>query len=474
MAISDIISALLNPSSQEGYDQGAVVGTNPQTALGAAMAAPTPQQAALTQLMASRANLAPYGYGAPSAVPNTPLGAAMATGMKAAGSPESNMDTYGYPGGAQPSAPQQAPQQAPQDSGPAMSVTGSNQVGFQPGQGAPGDPSLSPIQQQFQNQATNPNLATGMGALMAGGAMLSGKTFGEGMGNAAQAFGQGYQNTLNMQRDLNTPKVIPLADGAFSMVQMPGQQPQVVPNGQVQDFVMGKMKAQVGYDMMKQTAAKNDQIQVNAAKTDQTQGVAATNSLLTLQQSAQGLNGAQALNQQLKADPSRMSNLKWFSVAPATLQTAAAKGMLGQGYQQAATDAQTLNNAAIDAGKFELSGVTGSMSDDQWNKAIGAVPKAGDAPEVWDNYFGRASNLLNSRVGFYQQLAQRGQDAGNRSVNPAGSNGRPDIQVPGTPSSGVSNTGSASPPKVASAADYNALPKGAVFVDPNGVTRTKQ
>lgn len=121
----------------------------------------------------------------------------------------------------------QAPQSAQTPMGVAMASQGT--------QGTPGD-----IQGMFSTQATNPNMALNNGLIAAGSAMLGGKNLQEGMSAAGSAFSNTFDQTLSQQRDLNTPKVVPLADGAFSMVQLPGQAPQVMPNSQVQGFLVGK------------------------------------------------------------------------------------------------------------------------------------------------------------------------------------------------------------------------------------------
>ncbi|USU15360.1 hypothetical protein [Paraburkholderia fungorum] len=464
MAWSDILSALMSPSSQDGYDQGAAIGTNPQSPIAQAIANPggtaplTPLQVAMAQAnnQSPQTNMNTYGYSgmAPqgagvTAQPSTPLQAAMATGMQGAGAPQSSnqppiAQAMANPDGTTTPTPMQAAMaQAPQ---------------------AP----LSAIQQMFQNQTTNPNLALSNGLIGAGSAMLQGKNFMQGMGAAGDAFNNGFDGTLDQQRQLNTPKVTPLPDGTFSIVQMPGQQPQVISNAQVQDFVMGKMKAQVSYDMMKQTAAKNDQIQVNAAKTDQTQGVAAQTALINLQQSQQGLQQAQATTEALKQDPARSLALKTYAALPAVAQRIAAASGFGK-TTQAARDYNTLNNAALDATKFEVSGINGSLSNDEFNKAAGAIPKPSDDPAVWDEYYGRVTPLLSGRQQFYTDIAQRGLSAGNRSVNPSGDNGRPVVAAPQ-----ASAPSGASVPTVTDAASYAAIPPGGYYRTPDGGYRHKK
>lgn len=448
MALSDILAAMFDPASTPGYDQGVVQGNNPQSPMGAAIAS---------------AGLAPQAYGSAVIPPgygqqpvNNPgqaqaLQAAQVANMSAGRTPVS-----------QAMAPQAPPPQTPMAQAMA------------PQQQAPATPigqamsPMTPIQQQFNNQASNPNLALGQGMMAAGGAMLQGRNLMDGLGAAASNFGPAYNNTLNMQRSLNTPTVTPLADGAFTQIQYPGQAPTTVPNGEVQNFIMGKMQAQAQYALNKQTALKDDTIQVNAAKTDQQQGVAAQNSLINLQQSQQGIQAAQGVTDQLKQDSGRASALKVYSALPAVGQRlAAASG--NPTMVQAAQDYNTLNNAALDATKFEVSGINGSLSNDEFNKAAGAIPKPSDDPAVWDTYYQRAGPLLAGRQQFYTAIAQRGLSAGNREVNPGGDNGRPVVAAP-QPNG---PTGSGTAPQVTDAASYAAIPAGGYYTDPSGKIRQK-
>lgn len=444
MSLADIWAAMTDPTSQDGYDQGAVAGANPQSPLAAAM---------------QSAGLAPYGYGSAVIPPgygasNNPgqaqaVQAAQAANITAGATPVSQ--AMAPPAPQQPQNPMSqamAPQQpqAPQTPmGQAMSPQ-------------------SPIQQQFQNNATNPNLALGQGLMAAGGGMLSGKNFMDGMGQASSNFGPAYQNTMNMQRELNTPKVTPLADGAFSMVQMPGQQPTTVANGDVQNFIRSKMAAQFAYDTFKQNQVKQGQIQVQAAALDGKQGVAAQQNLQTLAQSQQGIQQAQALNEQLKQDPDRLTALQTFAKMPAKLQALAV--MSGNPTMvRAQTDLQTRSNAALDGSKIELTGLNGG-SDDALKKASGAVPPPDADPANWDSYIGRVSPLLQERTQFYGDVVNRGLSAGNSTANVLGGNGRPVISNP------LAGTGQA-PVRVSSAADYANVPPGGQFVDPQGNVRTK-
>lgn len=132
-------------------------------------------------------------------------------------------------------------------------------------------PGMTPIQSMFQNQATNPNLSLDNGLISAGSALMGGSNFQQGMAGAGQALSDSFDKTLNNQRALNTPQVTPLADGSFSMVQLPGQAPQVVPNSQVQNFLVGRAMMQNQFAMNKDVYMANLNAQRDQEKNDRLQ-----------------------------------------------------------------------------------------------------------------------------------------------------------------------------------------------------------
>lgn len=444
MGIYDVISSMFNPSTQDGYDQGAalnVLPSAPQTPIAQAMQTPTYSS--------------PAGFGGASAMPPGAL-------TDPSASPSAvNSGVSATPAQTDAGQAQQAANALQNNAVLAAAQPDPSEPQ------APMGPQMNPqLAAMLQNQAQNPNAAFTNGLLNAGAAMGSASNFTAGMGEAGKAFGQGFNGTLDAQRDLNTPRVTPMADGAFSMVQVPGQQPQLLPNGQVQSYLMGQ-KILAARIAMGQKAAEGDmKIQENAAKADQANGNAAIPVLTNLQSSKAGLAAAQGVTDALKSDSGRSTALKMYSAMPATAQRlAAASG--NPTMTQAASDFNTLNNARLDAAKLEVSGLNGSLSNEEWSKSLGAVPSVSDSPGVWDTYYQRANPLLDSRTNFYQGVVQRGQQAGNRQVNPYGSNGRPDLGSPSTPYAPGSTA------TVSSDADFKSLPSGALFRGPDNVLRRK-
>jgi hypothetical protein len=330
------------------------------------------------------------------------------------------------------------------------------------------------IQSMFDNQAMNPTLSRDNGLIAAGSALMGGKNLQEGMANAGKAFNDTFDSTLDQQRQLNTPRVTPLGqDGAFSMVQLPGQPPQIMANQDVQDYVMGKVKAQKQYELQNKFAENTMEQQRAAAKLDQTQGQQALPVLTNLQQSQAGIEAARNLTEALKTDDARARNLKIYSALPPSGQRIAAATTMGQ----AAADYNTLNNAKIDGAKMEVAGLNGSLSNDEWTRAVGSVPSPSDSPSVWDAYYERANPILKSRTDFYTGIVKRGQEAANRQINPYGPNDRQSLGTPAVPTAPPATPARAStgtgnqPVQVASFAEASKLPSGTIFIDPNGKTR---
>lgn len=334
------------------------------------------------------------------------------------------------------------------------------------------------IQSMFDNQAMNPNLSRANGLIAAGSAMLGGKDFKEGLANSGKAFSDTFDSTLDQQRQLNTPRVTPLGqDGAFSMVQMPGQQPQIMANSDVQDYVMGKARALKTYELQNKVAENTMEGQRAAAKQDQANGQAAIPVLTNLQQSQAGMEAARNLTETLKTDSGRSTALKAYAALPTMAQRAAA-AVGGGTMAQAAADYNTLNNAKIDGAKMEVAGLNGSLSNDEWTRAVGSVPSPADSPAVWDAYYERAYPILKSRTDFYTDVAKRGAEAANRPINPYGDNGRPNVGVPqvpqapqATPQARMSAGSGNQPVQVSSFAEASKLPSGTIFIDPNGKPR---
>lgn len=247
--------------------------------------------------------------------------------------------------------------QAPQDQTPvsqAMAPPASPQTPVSAAMQAPQGPDMSPIQAMFQRQATDPNMSMSNGLIAAGSAMLGADNLQKGLGAAGAAFGNAYDSTLNQQRELNTPKVTPLADGSFSMVQLPGGQPQVMPNAQVQQFLLGKQQLINQAGLNKAIVTQNLKSQAQQAQDDRAR---ATEYQAKLTQTDQALAANQRAIEtatQQANDPSAFPRLAAaFPQLAQTIGSTSAQGNL------------TIQRATVDASLVQDALKKGAITDQQ-------------------------------------------------------------------------------------------------------------
>jgi hypothetical protein len=103
-------------------------------------------------------------------------------------------------------------------------------------------PQIQQAQQQksWYDNANKNGLWNGMGA--AGAALLGGTNFNKSLGQAVEGFNGAYDASVDKDRELNQPKVIPMADGAFTLLAYPNGTQKVVKNSEVADHLAGIKK----------------------------------------------------------------------------------------------------------------------------------------------------------------------------------------------------------------------------------------
>jgi hypothetical protein len=103
-------------------------------------------------------------------------------------------------------------------------------------------PQIQQAQQQksWYDNANKNGLWNGMGA--AGAALLGGTNFNKSLGQAVEGFNGAYDASVDKDRELNQPKVIPMADGAFTLLAYPNGSQKVVRNSEVADHLAGIKK----------------------------------------------------------------------------------------------------------------------------------------------------------------------------------------------------------------------------------------
>jgi hypothetical protein len=321
---------------------------------------------------------------------------------------------------------------------------------------AMGYPNSDAIQSMFAKQATDPNLSMNNGLIAAGSALMGGKNLQEGMANAGKAWNDTYDSTLNGQRELNTPKVTPLADGAFSQVQLPGQAPQIMPNNQVQGFLLGKVQLQSQLGMQKALATANFAMQRDQAKDDRANSKQYGNALVQTETAMQANDRALAVAQAQSADPTA-----WPRMAAMFPQIAQALG------SDSAAGNLVIQRAHIDAALVQDMQKKGALTNDQMNFLNGDIPSpTADREKVIIPFLKQQKAILEEVHKFQSDQYNKANPTPTQGFATSGTS-----KVP----TGTQGTGSGSyqPPAVTDAQSFAALPSGSVFKAPDGSIRRK-
>jgi hypothetical protein len=417
--IDAILSSMTDPKYQEGSELGAVI--NPQqgsSPLGQAM-----QQATYSPPMS-------FGY----------------PGQQAPTIPQ------GDPSGASQSPYQVTPVPNPQgtssplpDASPVAQATQAQDQGTDPSAQALSQLPPSAIQQLLTKQATDPNYAFNNALIAAGAGILGGKNLADGLSQGVSAFGGTLNSTLNQQREQNTPKVVPLADGAFTMVQLPGGQPQVMANKDVAGFLMGQKVLQGNIGLQK--VILQNQLKQTGQQQQQTrqQGYEANTSLVQARNTLQAMDDALKVVGSDDDSWSRQAAANWPTLSgalPGTADLSAKNAILAR----VKVDQELLQGAVQ----------KGAVTKSQAETYASDVPKVTDSNAKWREWITRNRPLMANIEARSQELVNAGANAGAPGL-------QAQVAAPG-------NGGA----KINSKADYDALPSGAFYTAPDGSMRRKQ
>ncbi|MBN3791863.1 hypothetical protein [Burkholderia sp. Ac-20353] len=288
--------------------------------------------------------------------------------------------------------------------GPQSMVTPLSQA-MQGGPMSPAAP-LGPvgpsIQTIFQRQAADPSMSLNNGLIAAGSAMLGADNLQKGMGAAGQAFNGAFDQTLNQQRDLNTPKAMPLADGAFSMVQLPGQSPQVVPNAQVANFMLGRTMLQNQMALNKEVALQNLRSQAQQAQNDRAQAATYGPKLQQTNQAIATVQRALEVAQQQAAQRNAWTS-QWAGAFPGVANFFGTESAQGN---------NVIQNALVDTQLAQDAQKSGVVTDQQ-AKMLGAdVPGiSADRETVLIPFLQRRLEALQRYQSYQQSQVDKGNPA---------------------------------------------------------------
>jgi hypothetical protein len=352
-----------------------------------------------------------------------------------------------------PVAQAMAPQQAPQT---PVAQAMAPQPADTPMTQAMGYPNSEAIQAMFAKQATDPNLSMNNGLIAAGSAMMGGKNLQEGMANAGKAWNDTYDSTLNGQRELNTPKSTPVADGAFMQSQLPGQAATMSANPQVQQFLLGKVQMQAQIKQQAALAAANYAQQRDQAKDDRANSKQYGNALVQTETAMQANDRALAVAEMQAKDPSA-----WPRMAAMFPQIAQAMG------SDSAAGNLVIQRAHIDAALVQDMQKKGALTNDQMNFLNADIPSpTADREKVIIPFLRQQKAILEEVHKFQSDQYNKANPTPTQGFATSGTS-----KVP----TGTQGTGSGSyqPPAVTDAQSFAALPSGTVFKAPDGSIRRK-
>lgn len=308
------------------------------------------------------------------------------------------------------------------------------------------------LQALFQNQAQNPNRAMSDSLIASGSAMLGQKDLASGMSAGGKAFLDTYNGTVQNQMDLNTPKVTTPADGAFTMSQLPGQNPSLKANPGVQDFLMGKIKQQAQAQIVKAILTQQMRAQTQQEQQTREKGYDANSGAVQAHNTLQAMRDAMDVVKDDDGSLSRQfqANYPTTGALPAFAETSAKNAIL----KRVMVD-QELLQGSVQKGAITKSQAESYKSD---------IPAVTDSNAKWRLWLTRNMPLMEAIETKNQALVNAGAAAG-----------APGLKATATPPAAPAASGGGSVPTLGAgdASAYQNLPSGAYFRDPTGTLRRK-
>lgn len=272
--------------------------------------------------------------------------------------------------------------------------------------GAPQQPPQAPQQPSFMDRLNGRQDSNSIydGLINGGAAMIGAKNLKEGLAANITGFNDGYDAKTTKDREINTPKVTPLADGAFSSVQYPGKAPVIMRNDQVADY---------------QTQQKVEAAKVAYAKME-------TQARLTndYKQAGENRKIGDAAQNQVDAIDATIQRLKDAGPAVERYGTghriAAATGTVGNTIAgavdpQIAIDNQQIGELNVQAILSHVKQLPGSASDKDVLLLSKTAPQPGADPAVLKDWYARA---LEATQNLRKKAAEQAARADNGGMAP--------------------------------------------------------
>jgi hypothetical protein len=236
-------------------------------------------------------------------------------------------------------------------------------------------------------------------------------------GRTAQGFIQQDLEAAKFKQDkdlANKPKVVPLADGAFTMLVYPDGSQQVVKNDQVASYLGGQQVAKFNNDIAKAVAIKKAEVEATSGKQDIRDASEARPQLAQTQQMLEGWKKAKDIV------TNQAQNAPWMSKIQGAVPGVA--GFFG-GDEVAAN--KFLQQLAVDETLLNTAKTKGAISNEEMALFKSPIPTLSDDRErVWKPY-------IEARIPVVEKLMQFQQEQVARGENPAAKVGNSRFTVPG-------------------------------------------
>lgn len=244
------------------------------------------------------------------------------------------------------------------------------------------------------------------GLIAAGAGMLQGKNFQQGLGAALEGFNGAYDAKQAQTKAQGVPKVIPLADGAFSMMVFPNGTQKVVKNDEVASY-LGDLQTdktaaalqKMGYGA--QLTQANQQAQVdNKAAVEARQNLTQTQSTIDQMEQALGVVSKQGTAAKVQGLPG--------------ISTVA--GFLGT---DEAANNKLLQGIKVDAALLETARTKGAISDSEMKLFNSPLPSlSDDRQKVWKPWLEQRIAVLRKAMTALQGTVARGDAPSNIPAPP--------------------------------------------------------
>lgn len=249
----------------------------------------------------------------------------------------------------------------------------------------------------FQRLQSRPDAgAINDGLIQAGIGVLSGKNPQEGLAQGLSGFNTGYEAKKASDKAEKTPKIIPLQDGAFTMLVYPDGTQKVVKNGEVAQYVNDQNTAKAIVDIAKARAAaeetrKTNEHNVTFKNAEEARAALQTtdSGLSTYEQAAKVLND-QGIWSQVQGIPGVKSVAEFFGT-------------------DASAGNQFLNNLKVDNSLLMTARSKGAISDAEMKLFAETSPSlSADREKVWKPWVQQRLDALKKVQAWQQSEVSRG------------------------------------------------------------------